>query len=169
VAPVGGAVAALAVVSLASGLGFGWLANLSDSGASVQWTSPPTAVGLTVNLLPGEWDAVPVLRILGLVALTGVLVVLWWRARTADPLLYAGLALAATVVLAPVFHPWYATWPLAVLAATVRRDTRWLVAPCAVAAVLCLPDGYNLALATRAQGAVVMTALCLFLVLRTRA
>lgn len=69
----------------------------------------------------------------------------------------AALALAVTVALAPVFHPWYLTWPLAVLAATLRKDTRWLVVPCAVASVLCLPDGYNLALATKAQGAIAMT------------
>ena len=95
-----------------------------------------------------------------------VLVVLWWRARRGDALLGAGLALAATVVLAPVFHPWYATWPLAVLAATLRRPTLWLVVPCAVAAALCLPDGYNLALATKAQGAIVMTALVVYLAVR---
>jgi len=159
----GGAAAALVAVSAATGLGFGWLANLSDSGASVQWTSPPTAVGLTAELagrlFGADWTVVPATRILGLAALAVVLVVLWWRARDRDPLLFAGLALAATVVLAPVFHPWYAVWPLAVLAATVRRETRWLVVPVAVAAALCLPDGYNLALATRVQGAVAMTVL----------
>lgn len=162
---VGGAVAALAAVSLASGLGFGWITNLADSGVSVQWTSPPTAVGLTIKLVTG-WDAVPVTRIVGIAVLAVVLVVLWWRARTGDPLLGAGLALAATVALAPVFHPWYLTWPLAVLAATLRRDTRWLVVPCALAAALCLPDGYNLALAVRAQGAVVMTAVLVFVLVK---
>jgi alpha-1,6-mannosyltransferase len=162
---IGGAVAALAAVSLASGLGFGWITNLADSGISVQWTSPPTAVGMTVELITG-WNAVPVARIAGIAGLAVVLVVLWWRARTGDPLLGAGLALAATVALAPVFHPWYLTWPLAVLAATLRRDTLWLVVPCAVAAALCLPDGYNLALATKAQGAVLMTAVVVFVLVR---
>jgi alpha-1,6-mannosyltransferase len=96
-----------------------------------------------------------------------VLIVLWWRARRGDALLGAGLALAATVLLAPVFHPWYATWPLAVLAATLPRPTLWLVAPCAVAAALCLPDGYNLALATRAQGAIAVVALLVYLEVRS--
>jgi alpha-1,6-mannosyltransferase len=82
--------------------------------------------------------------------------------RHRDPLLYTGYALAATVLLAPVFHPWYALWPLAVLAATLRTRLSWLVVPCAVAAALCLPDGYNLALAVKAQGAVVMTALIVY-------
>ena len=103
------------------------------------------------------------LALLGIVALAAVLVWLWWRARARDPLLYAGYALAATVLLAPVFHPWYALWPLAVLAATLHRHLRWLVGPCAVASALCLPDGYNLALAVKAQGAVAMTGLLLYL------
>jgi alpha-1,6-mannosyltransferase len=163
----GGAVVTIAVVSAGSGLGFGWIVNLAGSGASVQWTSPPTALGMTVDLI-GSWfgldvNAVPVTRVLGIVALAVVLVLLWWRTRTGDALLGAGLALAATVALAPVFHPWYATWPLVVLAAVVRRETRWLVWPVAVAAALCLPDGYNLALAVKSQGALLMTALMIFL------
>ena len=158
-----GAVAALGLASL---LGVGWVKSLSGSGVSVQWTSPSTAVGMTVNLLGGGFDAIPVTRILGIAGLVAVLAVLWWRARDGDPLLGAGLALAATVVLAPVFHPWYLTWPLAVLAATLRRDTLWLVVPCAVASALCLPDGYNLALATKAQGAIAMTVLIVVVALK---
>jgi alpha-1,6-mannosyltransferase len=154
-----GAAGALAVSSV---LGLGWITGLAGSGVSVQWTSPPTAVGMTLGL--AGVDAVPATRILGILGLVAVLVVLFWRARTRDPLLGAGLALAATVALAPVFHPWYLTWPLAVLAATLHRDTLWLIVPCAVASALCLPDGYNLALATKAQGAVAMTLLIVVVV-----
>ena len=157
-----GVVGALAVVSVLSGRGFGWVTGLMGSGVSVQWTSPSTAVGMAVDLVGP--DAVPVTRAAGIVALVAVLVVLWLRAVQAEELLrYAGYALAATVVLAPVFHPWYALWPLALLAVTVRRDTWWLVVPFAVAAVLCLPDGYNLALATKAQGAIGMTVFIAYL------
>ncbi|WP_328466816.1 polyprenol phosphomannose-dependent alpha 1,6 mannosyltransferase MptB [Actinoplanes sp. NBC_00393] len=158
----GGAAATLTAVSFGSGLGLGWVTGLTGSGVSVQWTAPPTAIGLTLDLI-GVPGAVPVTRVLGMIALAVALVVLWVRAWHRDPVHYAGLALAATVLLAPVFHPWYALWPLAVLATTVRRDTLWLVAPCAVAAALCLPDGYNLALVTRAQGAVVITVLAGYL------
>jgi alpha-1,6-mannosyltransferase len=55
---------------------------------------------------------------------------------------------------------------LTVLAATLPGRTLWLVAPCAVAAALCLPDGYNLALATKAQGAIAMTVLIVALAVR---
>ncbi|SCL70668.1 polyprenol phosphomannose-dependent alpha 1,6 mannosyltransferase MptB [Micromonospora chersina] len=176
----GGVLAALVVTSLATGLGPGWVRGVARSGDSEQWTSPPTAVGLVVDyagaLVGREPDAVPVVRAVALAVLAVLLVVLWWRAWTAlrrpgdvrqgtarqrVALAGAGLALAATVLLAPVFHPWYATWPLALLAvATVAvARTVWFVAPCAVASVLTLPDGTNLARFTKAPGAVLMTAL----------
>lgn len=176
----GGAVLATGVLSLVSGRGLGWVAGLLRSGDSVTWGSPSTAVGLTIDfvagLFGGHTDAVPVTRAIGVVLLAPILAVLWWRARAgaalpggASPgnalpgaaLPAAGLALAATVLCAPVFHPWYATWPLAVLAATgtgTRAESRWLLGLCAFAATLTLPAGYNWALYTRIPGAVVVTA-----------
>ncbi|MFE9204717.1 polyprenol phosphomannose-dependent alpha 1,6 mannosyltransferase MptB [Micromonospora sp. NPDC007230] len=184
-----GVLAALLVTSLATGLGLGWVGGLAHSGDSKQWTSPPTAVGFVVDYVGGlfgqEPHAVPVVRLVALALLAVLLVALWWRAWTglrrlgdvqqravrlaaARPrvaLLGAGLALAATVLLAPVFHPWYATWPLALLAvATVSlARTVWFVAPCAVASCLTLPDGTNLARFTKAPGALLMTALIVLL------
>ncbi|MGW4156942.1 polyprenol phosphomannose-dependent alpha 1,6 mannosyltransferase MptB [Micromonospora chersina] len=176
----GGVLVALAVTSLATGLGPGWVRGVARSGDSEQWTSPPTAVGLVVDyagaLVGRAPDAVPVVRAVALAVLAVLLVALWWRAWTASrrlgavqqaaaqprvALAGAGLALAATVLLAPVFHPWYATWPLALLAvATVAvARTVWFVAPCAVASALTLPDGTNLARFTKAPGAILMTAL----------
>ncbi|MGW4297399.1 polyprenol phosphomannose-dependent alpha 1,6 mannosyltransferase MptB [Micromonospora chersina] len=181
----GGVLVALAVTSLATGLGPGWVRGVARSGDSEQWTSPPTAVGLVVDyaaaLVGRAPDAVPVVRAVALAVLAVLLVALWWRAWTASrrlgaaqqaaaqprvALAGAGLALAATVLLAPVFHPWYATWPLALLAvATVAvARTVWFVAPCAVASVLTLPDGTNLARFTKAPGAILMTALVMAVV-----
>ncbi|SCE68453.1 alpha-1,6-mannosyltransferase [Micromonospora haikouensis] len=178
----GGVLAALLATSVASGLGLGWVEGLARSGDSAQWTSPPTAVGFVVDYV-GEWagrrpDAVPVTRAAGLLLLAATLVALWcwaWRslrrldagtdapaaARPRVALLGAGLALAATVALSPVFHPWYAIWPLTLLAVSVTRVARttWFALPSAVAAVLTLPDGTNLARSTKAPGAIAMTAL----------
>ena len=175
----GGAVLSTGLLSLLSGRGFGWVAGLARSGDSVTWGSPSTAVGLTVEfaagLFGGAVDAVPVTRALGVVLLAVVLVLLWWRARSGGALPGAGLALAATVLCAPVFHPWYATWPLAVLAATGVRmrppagacapaaatgadDSLVLLGLCAFAATLTLPAGYNWALYTRIPGAIIVTA-----------
>ncbi|MGC4864142.1 polyprenol phosphomannose-dependent alpha 1,6 mannosyltransferase MptB [Micromonospora sp. DT53] len=176
-----GLLAALLVTSAASGLGFGWVGGLTHSGDSEQWTSPPTAVGFVVDyagaLVGRDPQAVPGVRAVALLLLVGVLVVLWWRAwqtlrrrnERAGPrvaLHGAALALVATVVLSPVFHPWYATWPLALLALTAARTT-WFVLPAAAAAFLALPDGTNLARVTKAPGALAMTALLLTVLLRS--
>ncbi|SBT45182.1 polyprenol phosphomannose-dependent alpha 1,6 mannosyltransferase MptB [Micromonospora auratinigra] len=185
----GGVLGTLLVVSLATGLGLGWAGGLARSGDSEQWTSAPTAVGFVVDyaarLAGRPSHAVPVVRLLALVLLVVLLVALWWWAWTAlrrlnevrqrvarlsvarprVALVGAGLALAATVVLAPVFHPWYAIWPLALLALVTRAPARtvWFVAPAAVAALLVLPDGLNLARLTKAPGAVLMTLLVVVL------
>ncbi|WP_433114432.1 polyprenol phosphomannose-dependent alpha 1,6 mannosyltransferase MptB [Micromonospora sp. CA-246542] len=190
----GGLLGALLVTSALSGLGFGWVGGLTRSGDSEQWTSPPTAVGMVVDyagaLVGRDTQAVPVTRVVALLLLAVVLVALWWRtwrrvaarlgglpsfsgglpagaARCRAVLHGAGLALVATVVLSPVFHPWYATWPLALLAFTAARTT-WFALPAAVATFLALPDGTNLARFTKAPGALAMTVLLLFLLLRMR-
>ncbi|MBQ1021969.1 polyprenol phosphomannose-dependent alpha 1,6 mannosyltransferase MptB [Micromonospora sp. D93] len=178
----GGLLAALLVTSAASGLGFGWVGGLTHSGDSEQWTSPPTAVGFVVDyagaLVGRDPQAVPGVRAVALLLLVGVLVVLWWRAwqtlRVAGPeiagprvaLRGAALALVATVVLSPVFHPWYTTWPLALLALTAARTT-WFVLPAAAAAFLALPDGTNLARVTKAPGALAMSALLMTVLVRS--
>src|SRR4051794_2872736 len=75
VSMIAGVVLGLLAVSLVSGRGLGWVTGLSGSGVSVQWTSPPTAVGLAIGLF--GVDAVPVTRVIGIVLLAGVLVRLW--------------------------------------------------------------------------------------------
>jgi hypothetical protein len=156
----GGLLAAAAAVSAVSGRGAGWVAGLLRSGDTVAWTSPSTAAGIVVETVTGgRVEAIGATRVIGVVVLAVLLVVLWWRARRGGALTGAGLALAATVLCAPVFHPWYATWPLAVLAATVPDAApagRWLLGLCAFAATLTTPAGYNWALYTRVPGAFVV-------------
>ncbi|WDZ84474.1 polyprenol phosphomannose-dependent alpha 1,6 mannosyltransferase MptB [Micromonospora cathayae] len=185
-----GAAAGLLATSALSGLGLGWIGGLTRSGDSEQWTSPPTAVGFTVDylgrLVGRDPNAVPVTRAVAVLLLAVLLVVLWVRAwsglrrlsgvrqrvarlagaRPRAALTGAGLALAATVALAPVFHPWYAVWPLAVLATCATRTT-WFRVPVAVASFLTLPDGTNLARFSKAPGALLMTAGVLWLLVRT--
>jgi alpha-1,6-mannosyltransferase len=164
---VGGTIAGVVGVTLAAGLNFGWVAGLSRSGDSVQWSSPPTAVGQTIGYLARifGWyiDAVPATRLVGLAALAVLLVALWWWSRARNPLYGAGLALAATVALAPVFHPWYATWPLAVLAATAAR-TGWFTRIALVTSFFVLPDGTGLPRFTKIPGAPLMTLLVIWVV-----
>nr|WP_176308726.1 polyprenol phosphomannose-dependent alpha 1,6 mannosyltransferase MptB [Micromonospora sp. NBS 11-29] len=167
---VGGAVAAVVGATVAGGLDFGWVGGLSQGGAAVAWTSPPTAVGQTVGYVVAPFglhvDALPVTRGIAVVLLAGLLVWLWWRARTRDPLYYAGLALALTVALSPVVHPWYWTWPLAVLAATAPVRDRWYVVVALVASFLILPDGTGLPRYTKMPGAPLMTLLVIVVAVR---
>ncbi|WP_326552655.1 polyprenol phosphomannose-dependent alpha 1,6 mannosyltransferase MptB [Micromonospora sp. NBC_01813] len=195
-----GAAAAVAVASAWSGLGLGWVAGLTRSGDSRQWTSPPTAVGLLVEYLGRavgvQVAAIGVARLVALVLLAGFLVLSWWWVwRGGGPLaawrshdgravpvpessgatstqdrglaVYgAGIALAATLVAAPVFYPWYLVWPLVLLAAAAYR-TRWFLLPVAVCCFLVLPDGSGIAAMTKAPGTFAMCGLIAVLVVRT--
>ncbi|MFV2111051.1 polyprenol phosphomannose-dependent alpha 1,6 mannosyltransferase MptB [Micromonospora sp. LOL_025] len=166
---VGGSVAAVIGATLATGLGFGWVTGLEQGGLVVAWTSPSTAVGQTVGYLaaPFGWhgDPLPVTRGIGMAALALVLLWLWWRARTREPIWHAGLALAATVALAPLYHPWYWAWPLAVLAATARR-TGWFAVVAIVSSFLVLADGTGLPRYTKTVGAPLMTLFVIVVVVR---
>jgi alpha-1,6-mannosyltransferase len=171
---VAGCAGVYAAVTLGTGLGrgfgLGWIGGLRHSGDSVQWTSVPTGVGIAIGYagrvvgaphLTG--GAIAVARTLGFLILLVVLALLWWRARGGEVreiVGYAGWALLATTALGPVFHPWYWLLPLVVLAAA-GLVWRWLVGVTAVLAFLVLPDGYNLARATRLPGALLVTGLAI--------
>lgn len=168
-----GATAAFAVLSLLAGLDLGWTRGLTRTGALVQWTSLPTGVGMAVGYLfralgvPTAYDeAVTAARALGLAVLAGVLVLLWWRARremssTRAVVVACGAALAAVTVLAPVFYPWYAIAPLAVLAVSTvdERVRRWLAVATIVMVFLVLPYGLGIAVLTKLPGALLDAAL----------
>ncbi|MFB6396388.1 polyprenol phosphomannose-dependent alpha 1,6 mannosyltransferase MptB [Polymorphospora lycopeni] len=204
---VAGALGAMVAVTLVAGRGFGWIAGLSSSGDTIQWSSPPTAVGQTISYVPRlfgvHFDAIPAARLVGMLVLLVFLVALWWRSRPAvapggpsrdeagtsgaggtgaaeaagtavpaasgdlgrDPLTAAAIALVATVALSPVFHPWYLTWPLALVAATTTRLRRF-VGVCAVACFLVLPDGTGLPRYTKFPGAPLMAILVVLVGIR---
>jgi alpha-1,6-mannosyltransferase len=141
---VGAALAVLVAGSFASGLGLGWLTALSGAGESVNWSSPPTAVGLAVEAA-GRWfgadlQVVPAVRAVALVLLAVSLLVIFWRFRDRDPLVGAGLALLAVIFFAPITQPWYLIWPLALFAVGTAR-ARWLAGTIVVAMATILPDG----------------------------
>ncbi len=161
------AVAVFAGTSLV--LGFGWLGALKDTGKMVQWTSVPTAVGMTVGyvlrafgLPEGYATAVIVARAVGLAVLAGIGVGLFWRAvkrftERNTVLRCAGWGLAAVAVLSPVFYPWYALPALAILATTAVRP-RVVAAVTVGLSLLILPDGLGLAVRTKLPGAFLVSA-----------
>ncbi|MFI5842103.1 polyprenol phosphomannose-dependent alpha 1,6 mannosyltransferase MptB [Catenuloplanes sp. NPDC051500] len=164
----GGLAGSFGLVTLVSGLGFGWLGALTSSTGPKQWTSVPTGVGMALGYLlraaglgAHEEAALTVSRLGGVVALAALgLVCLWgaWRRRD-DPravVLRAGVLLLAVVLLGPVAYPWYFLTPFPVLAAamTSDRQLRWLSYGGAAASLLVLPDGLGIPAVTKAPGAI---------------
>jgi len=155
------AVAAFAVLSLGTGLGFSWLAALGTPGRTVEWTSLPTGLGVGLGAIGGLFGhdvtdaAVATCRGVALVVLAVTLVGVWLHAvrHSHDRRVVvrcSGQAVLAVVVLSPAFHGWYLLWALPVLAATMT-SRRWLTALALVASLLSvavLPGGYGLALTT---------------------
>ncbi|WP_345628976.1 polyprenol phosphomannose-dependent alpha 1,6 mannosyltransferase MptB [Rugosimonospora acidiphila] len=168
-----GLAAGYAVFAVPSGYGVGWLPALRGTAQLIQWTSLPTGIGMAAGYLVrglGRPDlatpALDVARAVGLVILTVTLVGLWLRARRLaerpQPVVAAaGVALAATVLLAPVAFPWYLLAPLAVLAFSVsgERARHRLALGVAGLALLVLPDGTGVAALTKLPGALLDTAL----------
>ncbi|AEV86011.1 hypothetical protein ACWT_4994 [Actinoplanes sp. SE50] len=174
-AVAGSSVAALAGITVAGGLDLGWIAGLSDSGALVQFSSMPTAVGMTITyagrLFDPDFDAVPAVRAAAYAVLAVALVVIWVRALRdrADPvraaLFGSAAAIVATVALAPVFLPWYMLWPLTLLAATTLR-TKAVMVITIVASFSVLPDGSGLVRSLKFPGAPMVTLYLIYLGVR---
>jgi hypothetical protein len=163
------AAATFIAVTVVTGLGLGWVeAALRTPGASIQWTSLPTGLGVAAGWVasvlghPAAADAcLAVARAAGTALTLAIVAALWWwaRRRAGDvraAVLACGLALLAVVLLAPAFHPWYLLWatvPLAAAATSPRLRTGLAVASAALC-FLVLPDGFNLARVTVAPGVV---------------
>lgn len=162
--------ASFAALTAVSGVGYGWVTTVDTVGLSRQWTSLPTGLGLVASRaadllgLTIETDSMlGVTRALALATTAAILVWLWLRAarRVRKPgggtrmvVEHCGWALLVLVALGPAVHPWYVTWPIAVLAAAGVAG-RPRVAIVAVSAALCflvLPDGFNLARVTEPAG-----------------
>jgi len=167
-----------AALAVPTGLGLGNLRGLVRAGELVQWTSIPTAMGMSVGYAlravgfdaghdsgTGYDAAVAVARVAGLAAAIVAVVAVWlmaWRSpsdRIRLAVAGTGVAFAVVALFGPVFYPWYALTPLALLAvSTVDEKVRVrLAAASAVLAFLILPDGTGLAAGTKLVGALAVT------------
>ncbi|MDT5147415.1 MAG: alpha,6-mannosyltransferase, partial [Mycobacterium sp.] len=129
-AMAGLALAVMAVVGWASGLGFGWIYTLGTANVVRSWMSPPTLLALgtgQVGILLGLGDHTT--AVLGLTRGIGVLIIMvmvsWllvavFRGRL-HPIGGLGVALGVTVLLFPVVQPWYLLWAIIPLAAWATR------------------------------------------------
>jgi alpha-1,6-mannosyltransferase len=139
---VGGTALVTAVlVSVGTGLGWGWLTTLDAGRARLSLFSATTGLGV---LLPGGDPVLKVVLALGLLAGAAVAGVLLWRTPTLGPARAAGFALLAVALLLPVVQPWYVLWGVLPLAAVAgRRLAPALGALCLVLALLVWPSGRN--------------------------
>jgi alpha-1,6-mannosyltransferase len=124
------ALAVMALIGWASGLGFGWLFTLGTANVVRSWMSPPTLLALgtgQVGILLGLGDHTT--TILALTRAMGVslitVIVLWLllavlRGRL-HPVGGLGVALGATLLLFPVVQPWYVLWAIIPLAAWATK------------------------------------------------
>ncbi|WP_167759447.1 polyprenol phosphomannose-dependent alpha 1,6 mannosyltransferase MptB [Mycobacterium sp. PS03-16] len=124
------AVAVMAVIGWASGLGFGWLFTLGTANVVRSWMSPPTLLALgtgQVGILLGLGDHTTAIlgltRAIGVsiiaVLVTGLLLAVL-RGRL-HPVGGLGVALGATILLFPVVQPWYLLWAIIPLATWATR------------------------------------------------
>jgi hypothetical protein len=147
------AVATAAVITLATGIGFGWINQLNTPGAVVTWLSIPTGLGLLTdflrnaeNYITSEDPVISAFRIGGQVATALVVSWLWLRAGRHGPVRGLALALLAVVMLGPVVQPWYVIWPLVIAAATPLPRKVWLLAAGSSVwlSMMITPQGANL-------------------------
>jgi hypothetical protein len=165
-----------AAVTLLIGLGFGWIGALAAAEHTPQWTSIPSAVGMVAGYVlrgfglgSAVGPALAAARLVGLLVLGAVaaaLVVYAWRRRDSVGVVVAccAAAFAAVAVLSPVFYPWYALTPVAVAAATAYP--RWVPAVAGGLCLLVLPNGLGLAVLTKGPGAIAVTAVVVYAVVR---
>ncbi|OFE14711.1 hypothetical protein BA895_08425 [Humibacillus sp. DSM 29435] len=129
--------ATFSLITAVTGLGWGWIANLSVPVSLRSLLSPSTLVGsmveglMRLSGLPASLVAkpLPIAQSIGLVV--GVAAIGWitWRLAPRKPVLAAGLALLVLCAAGPVVHPWYLLWGGVVLAATQlgRRSTEAMI------------------------------------------
>jgi hypothetical protein len=167
-ATLAGAAGVYGLLWATTGYGLGWIPALRDAPRLViEWMSVPTGVGLALGWVlkhagqPGlAGHAVGVVRALALAVLAVGLIVLWWWARRREDrrevVVATGLAMGASVVLAPITFPWYVIAALAVLGYSLHRDgVRWWVGAATVPlALLVLPSGSGLSAHYKTPGGI---------------
>ena len=128
------ALAAMAVVSAASGLGWAWLWNLSDPGNVTTWLDPATAVGLAISRVvhvaggaAHTQGLVVATRAAALVVAGVIVCVLVLRTDRYGMPRALGWSLLAVVFLGPIVWPWYETWGIVFLALAVDAWSRRVV------------------------------------------
>lgn len=144
--------AVMVALSLAAGLGFGWVANLDTPGTVTSWLAPATGIGLLLTkLLHAVGIAVAghlvlsATRVLSLLTAGALGLWLLWNTERFGILKALGATLTLVVVLGPVVQPWYLSWGFVLLAPVASARLRPWLAGCSMAtAFIGLPGGRQL-------------------------
>ena len=140
-------------LSVVSGLGIGWIANLDTPGTVRSWLAPATGIGMLLSgVLHGAGltgvSMTTVLsgtRVLGLSAAAGLSVYLLFKSDRVGAVRAMGISMLLFVVLGPVVQPWYLTWGVVLLAPVAAGKLRAvLVALSALSPFIGLPGGRTL-------------------------
>ncbi|MDA8278239.1 MAG: polyprenol phosphomannose-dependent alpha 1,6 mannosyltransferase MptB [Actinomycetota bacterium] len=142
-------IATLAGFTVASGVGWGWIHNLSTPGTVVSPAVPTTIVAAWLSRFVGLFGIhgsfgllLTLFRGLGLLLAALITLYLVYNISTLGFEKAVGLSLLAVVLLGPVIQPWYITWGLMVLAMKPTiRTTSAIVFVSILGMVLGLPDG----------------------------
>ena len=176
--------AVVALVSGATGLGYGWINALNTPGTVRNWLSGTTLLGEAVGALAhlfGAGDtatmdtAIAVFRGAGGVAAMVIVLLLLAHMDRRGFIASLGLGFVAVVALSPVVQPWYLLWGFVLIAAgTSNLRTRTTVTTASAAlAVVVMPKGGTVDVSAIIQAvlcaAVVVGAAALFELLPGRA
>jgi alpha-1,6-mannosyltransferase len=123
----------MAALSLISGLGWGWIANLGTPGTVRSWMAPATAVGLVlsgslhvIGVGVSLGGVLTVTRLLGLLGAAGIAVYCLRHYERMGMLRALGISMLMFVLLGPVVQPWYLTWGIILMAPIVTGRMRTL-------------------------------------------
>jgi alpha-1,6-mannosyltransferase len=115
--------AVMGFLSLVSGLGWGWMANLGTPGTVRSWMAPATAVGLlisgsahVVGIGVGLGGVLTFTRAIGLASAALIALYCLHNRERLGVLAALGITMMAFVLLGPVVQPWYLTWGIILVA-----------------------------------------------------
>ncbi len=146
------AAAVLAALTAISGLGLGWVGNLTTPGTVQSWDAPATGFGMgltsiahLVGLGISQQGVISVTRVIGLAAAVVIGIWLLKESERIGQLTALGLTLLLFVILSPVVQPWYLTWGLVLLAPVAEGRIRTTVIVLSVVSpFIGLPGGREL-------------------------
>jgi alpha-1,6-mannosyltransferase len=127
-------VAVMGFLSLVSGLGWGWIANLGTPGTVRSWMAPATGIGLLISGTShvfgvgiGLDGVLTMTRAVGLLAAAAVAVYCLFQHERIGLLPALGITMLAFVLLGPVVQPWYLTWGIIIVAPVVAGRMLYFV------------------------------------------